>query len=297
MSIIELMIVVTIIGLVSTFSLMVLADSQTHLDRQNIARQFKNSLERARFDSVKRNVSTCEDMSRVEIKSLTTFTLLTDQNNDGTVDPATETRTVDFTDPNEVVVVYDLGQSFPITIRFDRRGNSSSGSCGAETAAKSPTIFCNVPCSTISANEKNSNVVYVSPTGTTAYLTGGSSIPTLSVPTMAVLDNSSQINPGLAVWDIPSAVLPTPTASIPVTIPSPTPISSPTPTATPIPSPTESPTPAGSVSPAPTGSPASSPTPTPAPRYCLLGQIPAINLGICGPLQYLQAGSGKCRAL
>ena len=269
---------------------MALADSQAHLDRQKIARQFKNSLERARFDSVKRNVSNCEDMSRVEIKNATSFTLLIDQNKDGTLDPDNETRTVDFTHPNEVVIAYDLGQSFPITIRFDRRGNSFSGSCGAETAAITPTIFCSLPCTSASANEKNANVVYVSPTGTTAYLAGGATMPSLSAPSIVLLDNSSQINPGLAVWDLPTSILPTPTATTSAT-------SSPTPNGSEGPTPTPSPTPTDSGSPAPTASPATSPTPTSTPRYCLLGEIPAVNACICSPLQYLQVSSGKCRAL
>jgi prepilin-type N-terminal cleavage/methylation domain-containing protein len=297
-TLIELMIVITIIGLVSTFSLMALADSQTHLDRQNIARQFKNSLERARFDSVKRNASVCADMSRVVIKNATSFTVLTDLNKDGKLDSASETRTVDFTDPNEVVIAVDLGESFPITIRFDRRGNSSSGSCGSETVATTPTIFCNLPCTSLSANKENSNVVYVSPTGTTAYLTGGSTIPSLSAPSIASLSNSSQINPDLAVWDVPPPVIPTPT-SLPTATPSvsPTPSQTPTVTPNPTPSPTATPTPTGSVTPTPTSTPAASPTPTPAPPYCLLGQMPAVHMCICSPLQYLQASSGKCRAL
>ena len=287
------MIVITIIGLVSTFSLMALADSQTHLDRQNIARQFKNSLERARFDSVKRNASVCEDMSRVVIEDATSFTLLTDLNEDGTLDAANESRSVDFSEPNEIVIVQDLGQGFPITIRFDRRGNSSSGNCGSETAARTPTIFCNLPCTSLSANKENSNVVYVSPTGTTAYLTGGSTIPSLSAPSIASLNNSSQINPDLAVWDVQPPVIATPTP-LPTASPSvsPTPSQTPTVTPTPAPSPTATPTPSGSVTPSP-----ASPTPTPAPPYCLLGQMPAFNLCICSPLQYLQASSGKCRAL
>ena len=295
---IEMLVVVTIVMLVATFAVVVLGDSQTHLDRQGIAREFKISLERARYDSVKRNASRCEDMSRVEIKSSTSFTLFTDQNGDGILDPDSEGRTVNFGDPRGVEIVYDLGIHFPLTIRFDRKGNSSSGDCSSVIPARTPTVFCTTPCTYSSANEKNSTVVYVSPTGTTAYLPGGSQMPSLSSPTLELLDSSSQINPGLAVWDPAAVATVTPQASgspatTPTTASDSTPSVSPSPgsIATPAASPT------ATASSSPSTSPTTSPTPTPTPRYCLLGELPAIDQCVCSPQQYFQTSSGKCRAL
>ena len=295
-SLVEMMIVITVMLVVSTFALMAIGDSQTHLDRENIAKDFKTSLERARFDSIRRNVSTCQDMARVVIESATVFKLLTDQNRDGVLTPEVETRTVDFTEPWEVAIVPGATQQFPITIRFDRRGNSSSGNCGAAVPAITPTVFCSRPCTFQSANEKNSNAVYVSPTGTTAYLVGGRSIPSLSPPTLDVLDLGNQINPGLAVWDMPTP-LPSPTATPASGSPTPTSTGTPSPTATPEQSPTATITPVPTGSPSATPSSTASPTPTPTPRFCLLGEMPAIANCICSPLQYLQVSSGKCRAL
>lgn len=60
---------------------MAIGDSQIHLDRENIAKDFKTTLERARFDSIRRNVASCEDMARVEIKSVRrSLHFFTDQN-------------------------------------------------------------------------------------------------------------------------------------------------------------------------------------------------------------------------
>ena len=62
-SLVEMMIVITVMFIISTFALMAIGNSQTHLDRENIAKDFKTSLERARFDSIRRNVSTCGEMA------------------------------------------------------------------------------------------------------------------------------------------------------------------------------------------------------------------------------------------
>jgi hypothetical protein len=288
-----MLIVVTIVMVVGTFALMVIGDSQAHLDRQGIAREFKISLERARYDSVKRNVSKCEDMSRVEIKSATVFTLLTDQNGDGILNADSESRTVDFGDPRGVEIAFLPGTSFPITIRFDRKGNSSSGPCSSATPATTPTTFCTLPCTAASANKENSTIVYVSPTGTTAYLTEGSRMPSITTPALDLLDSSNQINPGLAVWDPAAPIVSPSPIETPAATPTVTPQPSPSATASPTPSPTASTSPNPTITPTPSSTPAATPTA----RFCLLGEQPAINLCICSPLQYLQASSGKCRAL
>src|ERR1041385_6016723 len=100
-SLIEVVVVLVEMAILATFAVSLLGKSSTNLERQNIAKKFKTSLDRARFDSVKRHASTCDNMSRVIITSATSFTVLTDENADGTVDSSTETRTIDFSRSEE----------------------------------------------------------------------------------------------------------------------------------------------------------------------------------------------------
>lgn len=292
-SLAELLVVVVILGVLAAFAIIALGNSTSSIERQNVAKQFKISLERARFDSVKRRADYCENMSRVEITSATSFTLLTDANQNGALEPDMETRTIKFSSQDIISIVADPPLTYPIVIRFDKRGNASSGACGAETAVNTPTIFCTMPCTAASANASNSNVVFVSRTGTVALMGGGSDAPAFTAPAIGSIDNSNQINPMLVVWDVPTATANTsPTTTV---TPAPDPTAAPTPdaTATPTPHPTATPSPDPSVTP----TPSSSATPAPTPRWCNLGEQPAVNNCACSPTQYLQAGSGKCRSL
>ncbi|HKX84344.1 MAG TPA: type II secretion system protein, partial [Pyrinomonadaceae bacterium] len=243
-SLIEVVIALAILGILTAFAIVAIGSSAKDLQRQNIATQFKNSLERARFDSVRRRANECDSMSRVEITSGTSFTLLTDANQNGELEPDLETRTFDFGSRTDVVIVNGDLVFYPIVIRFNHRGHSSSGVCGDETAAHTPTVFCTKPCTFATADQSNSNLVFISRTGTPTLLHGGSALAAIGSPTIQSIDNSNQINPLLAVWDIAPVV---------------------SPTATPTPTPTPSPT----VTPTPTPNPAPTATPT---RWCLLGE-------------------------
>ena len=294
-SLIEILVVLSILSVLTTAAVLSLGSSTKSLKRQNVARGFKNSLERARFDSVKRRASECENKARVEITSPTSFTLLTDSNENGTIDPGEEAKTVNFDPRDDVSIVYDHAVTYPIVIRFDQRGTPSSGPCEAETDIDTPTIFCTMPCTAASADANNSNSIFVSKTGVVAFMEGNSKAPVFTAPTVTNLDITNQINRMLVVWDPPP---PTPNVS-PGATPNPTITPTPSPTATPSSSPTATatPTPTPSVTPTPTQSPAASPSPTATPRWCKLGEQPAIATCICSPTQYLQAGSGKCRSL
>jgi len=171
-SLIELMVVLAILAILVTFAVLALNGSTRIIERQTIAKEFKVALERSRFDSVKRRPSTCADMSRVEITSATSFQYITDLNQNGTLEPASETRIIGFENRSEVEIVDDPAPTYPIIIRFDQRGNTSSGPCGTETPANTPTVFCEMPCTAATADGTNSNGVYVSPTGTVAFMIG-----------------------------------------------------------------------------------------------------------------------------
>ncbi len=274
-SLIELLVVLVVLGVLVTFALMALGRSSENLRRQAIAKEFKVALERARFDSLKRRPSTCEDMSRVEILSATSFRYLTDSNQDGTLQPDAEARTVNF-DSSPVRVVDDTPLVFPIVIRFDMRGGSSSGPCGATTVATTPTHFCELPCST--RNATNSTSIYVSPTGTVALLLGGEDEPEFDDPDVSIVDMTYGVNEHLAVW---TGTPPTPS---PIPTPAGTPSGSPTPT----PEPTATPT--GTPGPTPTATP--EPTPLPA---CTKNQKPGNPPTCsCNPPYFIQ-NNGQCK--
>lgn len=258
-----MLIVLVIFGIITTFAILALGSSSAIIERQTIAKEFKVALERARFDSVKRRPTGCADMSRVEITSATSFTYLTDTNRNGTLEPGSESQLVEFGDRSDVAIVFDPEPTYPVIIRFDQRGNTTSGACGSEVTAKTPTIFCQLPCTAATANESNSNGVYVSPTGTVAFLIGGEALPTFSPPTVTNVATNSGINDELAVWT-GTPPTPNPSATPSGTVsPTPTPTLPPLPTITPIPLPSV--TPIETPTPIPTATPTATPEPSATP--------------------------------
>ena len=271
----EMLIVLAVAAVLVTVAIAQLGNSTNNLDRQNIAREFKVALERARFDSVKRRPEACEDMSRVVITSATRFELITDLNQNGTLEPDSETRVTSFGPRGNVNIVGE-DISFPTTIRFDRRGNATSGDCGAIEDVVQEAIFCNVPCTAASANSENSNVVFVSRTGTAAMLPGGTTMPEFDDPDVTEVEAGTQVNPLVAVWDpVEGETSPSPS-------PSTSPLPSPSPSGTPTPSPT------------PTGTPASTPTPTPTPVACLRNERPDDTGCVCIAPMWVR-GNGQCK--
>ncbi len=296
-SLIELFIVLIVVGVLVTLAVLGFGASASSLNRQNISREFKVALERARYDSVKRRPSTCEDMSRVEILSKTSFRLLTDTNRNGTIEAA-EASMFDFAGRSQTEIVGDASMVFPITIRFDGRGNTSSGTCSAQTDTYASTTFCELPCTITTANAENATVIYVSPTGTTALLAGGESIASVDPPPVSTVSPTVQVNPLLAVWNAITSGSPTPGPSPSPSIPA-DPDPSPTTTPDPGPSPTTTPDPG----PSPTGTPDPDPspsTPTPSPTAtplpdCAKNQRPGSPAVCVCKLPWTVGNNGKCQ--
>lgn len=220
-SILELIIVVAVILILATAALTKLGNSRSVVNRQNIARQFKVDLERARFDSIKRRASVCADMARVTITGSNSFSVTTDMNQNGRLDLPAETQTLTFSGANQVAMT-GSGVSLPVTVRFDERGRAILTDCVSSPPPSVPLLyFCDVSCSSI--NDQNANAIYVSPTGTVSMLTGGTSTPTFADPAVSNVNSNMTVNPLLTVW-LPATPTPTPT---PVVTPSPTPAATP----------------------------------------------------------------------
>jgi len=276
-SVIEVVIVLVVIAILVTFALASFKSSGRNFTRQNIAREFKVNLERARFDSVKRRASVCSDMSGVTIDD-SSFTLMIDMDNDGRLSD-NEVRVADLSYRSDVTIVPN-GVTLPLTVRFDQRGQAFINDCSPSsvpTATIPLLYFCNGNCTPETANAENSNVIFISPAGTVAMLYGGEGMPTFDEPTVTAVGEQDNINPLLVVWNqITGSPSPSPSPSV---TPDPGPSGSPTPTVTPTPTlsptPTVSPTPTASPgpgtptpTPTPTPSPSATPTPSPTPASC-----------------------------
>jgi Tfp pilus assembly protein FimT len=116
-SIVEILIVVTMVGVVSAFAVMQIAGAQRAMRLSNSAREFTSWLDKTRLDSVRRHAVGGE-MANVTITSANTYTVKIDQDGDGTLD---EARTISFPATHGAVFA---GVTFPTVIYYDWRGRA-----------------------------------------------------------------------------------------------------------------------------------------------------------------------------
>jgi len=269
-SLMEMLIVLAVGGILVAMAVTRMINAQTNMERQNLAREFKVNLERARFDAVKRRATSLADMTRITVSTATAYKVFLDSNQNGVLDTAEE-RTVSFSDRSNVKI---LGENlvFPVTITFDRFGNTTTVNASGEIISPVFT-FCEGECTLETATVVNSNIIAVSSTGTVAMLYGGETLPTFDDPIITDVGDSTAVNDWVVVRD-DNASLPIPTGS-------------PTPYVAPTVSPTPTTTPDGSPTPTPTA------TPTPT-NYCTSGQKPSVTGCVCQlPMTVRQ--NGKCQ--
>src|SRR6185369_12576012 len=140
-SLIELMVVLVILSILVAFAVMAFGSTRKNLDRQNLAREFKVYLDRARFDSIKRRANVCSDMSRITITNGTSFTVTTDFNQNGQLDLPGEIRTFDFSGNTNNVQIVGNGVTLPVTVRFDERGHALLTDCVSTPPPNVPLIY------------------------------------------------------------------------------------------------------------------------------------------------------------
>ena len=123
-SLMEILIVLAVGGVLVGMAVTRMTSAQSNMQRQNLTREFKVNLERARFDAVKRRAIAVDEMTRITITSATAYNVLTDLNQSGTLETS-EIRYVSFSSQSGVKI---LGTAlvFPVTIRFDRFGNTTT---------------------------------------------------------------------------------------------------------------------------------------------------------------------------
>ena len=115
-SILEILIVIAMISIVTTFAVMQIGAAQRAMRLTNSAREFLGWLEKARLDSLRRHAISNVEMASITINSATSYTVTIDQNGDGTLDPA---RTI--TIPSTHAARF-TGVTFPTTIYYNWRG-------------------------------------------------------------------------------------------------------------------------------------------------------------------------------
>ncbi len=173
-SLVELLVVITIIAVVASLALMQRGSANEQFQRQNASRELKTAFERARFDSVKRRADGGSAPFAYVLITPTSFTLRTyrvDVN--GAASPNDQTTTV----PGGIVIARHDGNTLTsATVSFDMRGETSQSPL--------PQFrVCNVTCS--NPTNSTSDIVLVTPTGTVNLLGGSAQIPSFTNPTVS----------------------------------------------------------------------------------------------------------------
>jgi Tfp pilus assembly protein FimT len=193
-TLIELIIVLVIVMLVVTFAIYQSGTSKAEFNRQNLAREFKNYLERARFDSVKRRPTLDTDKAQIVINSATSYTVKLDLDQNGAIN-TTDTRAISWASGNVKFVGSNL--VYPVTISFDQRGKITITNGVASTSTSDSFTICQ-SCTIGTANTTNANTISISPSGTVAMLSGAQTLSTAQNPTVTS-DNSMIYNPMVKV--------------------------------------------------------------------------------------------------
>lgn len=116
-TVIELLIVVSIISVVSGFALMQITRARNVMTRENAARQLGSYLEKARVDSLRRHPAAASQMAQVTVINATFYSVTMDADGNGALDP-----------PKVMSLPADSSLQFntpyPRTIYFNWRGRT-----------------------------------------------------------------------------------------------------------------------------------------------------------------------------
>jgi Tfp pilus assembly protein FimT len=124
-SVLELVLVVAIIGIVSTFAYSRITAAQQAMRVTNSARNFTGFLQKARIDSIRRHAMTAATQGKAVISSGgTSYTISTDPDGNGTIDTVRQLQPgVTF---SAFLVDNVTAAVLPVTITFDWRGKATA---------------------------------------------------------------------------------------------------------------------------------------------------------------------------
>jgi prepilin-type N-terminal cleavage/methylation domain-containing protein len=163
-SLIEVLIVLVVIGILATLAVLQLRGARVDMERQRVVREFKNYLERARFDSVKRRADTPAQMATLVLTGPTAFTATMDFDESGTIVPS-ETRLIDFSQRTSTQIRLTDTLTYPITIRFNRRGQPTVTDGSTPAVAVNPVFRI---CGNCGVGSPDASFISISPSGTVA---------------------------------------------------------------------------------------------------------------------------------
>ncbi len=138
-SVLELILVVAVIGVVSTFAYVRLASSREVMRVTNSSREFTNFVQKARLDSIRRHYVSLTATpavipAAVTINTATTYTVTGDFDGNGVTDTLRELQTgVAFS----AAATDGSAATLPITLTFDWRGRATC----VDAAAKAVNSF------------------------------------------------------------------------------------------------------------------------------------------------------------
>jgi prepilin-type N-terminal cleavage/methylation domain-containing protein len=166
-SLVELLVVMVIIAIVMTMAILSRGDANELFQRQNASGELKIAFERARFDSVKRRADV-EPFPPASVQVRADGFTLTTYTREGTATTATPHNSVK-SFPTGVVASHFTSGTLPMTISFNRRGETAGGVAQFRiTDTKTGT----------------SDIILVTPTGTVNLISGSSTPPTFPTPTL-----------------------------------------------------------------------------------------------------------------
>lgn len=116
-SIIELLIVVSMIFVISGFALMNISRARQVSVRSNVAREMTSYIEKARLDSIRRHSTTAAQMAQVTIVNSSRYSVTLDSDGDGTIDAA---RVINLPANSNLI----FNGPFPRSIIFNWRGRT-----------------------------------------------------------------------------------------------------------------------------------------------------------------------------
>ena len=155
--------------------------AKTNLQRERIALELKGYLERARFDSVKRDALNAAEMANVTLTGSTSYTFQTDTNQNRTLE-ASEVSSVSFAGYNSGAFVGSL--VYPLKISFDQQGHVLINNSQINTTQTFK--ICTSDC--VNESSANTIIVTLSPAGTAAIKAGGTVITEPTAPTVTNVD-------------------------------------------------------------------------------------------------------------
>jgi len=177
-SVVELLIVMSMITVISGFAFMQIVRARQVMIRANAAQELVGYLEKARLDSVRRRPTTTAEMAQVSIVNATFYSVTIDADGNGSLDAPRVIALPTNTD-------LEFNGSFPRTIYFNWRGRTVNAA-NAITAPSTISI-------TSVTNGYGSTVINVSDAGQPAIGTAMTGNPVLNsspAPTPSLRSNT-----------------------------------------------------------------------------------------------------------